>query len=68
MKIGLSYDLKQAFVQDKGLPEDALEEYDSTETVDALQRAIEARGHSVVRLGGGRQFLTIFCLKSRFRF
>jgi D-alanine-D-alanine ligase len=38
-------------------PEDALEEYDSIETVDALQAAIENQGHSVVRLGGGREFL-----------
>jgi D-alanine-D-alanine ligase len=39
-------------------PEDALEEYDSAETVEALKSAIEARGHSVVKLGGGREFLS----------
>jgi D-alanine-D-alanine ligase len=57
MKIGLSYDLKEAFTQAREGPEDALEEYDSLETVDALQRAIEAKGHAVLKLGGGRQFL-----------
>lgn len=57
MKIGLSYDLKEAFSQSPEGPEDALEEYDSVETVDALKNAIEARGHSVVKLGGGRKFL-----------
>ena len=58
MKIGLSYDLKESvapFIA--GQPDDALEEYDSTETVEALQAAIESRGHSVVKLGGGREFL-----------
>ena len=41
----------------KEQPEDALEEYDSVETVEALKAAIEAKGHSVVKLGGGREFL-----------
>jgi len=57
MKIGLSYDLKEAVSRGKGQPEDALEEYDSVETVNALKAAIEAKGHSVVKLGGGREFL-----------
>jgi D-alanine-D-alanine ligase len=57
MKIGLSYDLKEAVTPGKDQPEDALEEYDSSETVNALRSAIEARGHEVVQLGGGREFL-----------
>ncbi len=57
MRIGLSYDLKEAFSAAQGQPEDALEEYDSAETVEALARAIESRGHAVVKLGGGKQFL-----------
>jgi D-alanine-D-alanine ligase len=57
MRIGLAYDLKEAFVSGQGQPEDALEEYDSAETVEALKRAIEVKGHSVVKLGGGRDFL-----------
>ena len=57
MKIGLSYDLKDAVSAGSGQPEDALEEYDSVETVDALKAAIEAKGHEVVKLGGGREFL-----------
>jgi D-alanine-D-alanine ligase len=75
MKIGLSYDLKEAVAShinppaDQGPgespfrhskpPEDALEEYDSLETVEALKSAIEARGHTVVTLGGGREFLRL---------
>jgi len=57
MKIGLSFDLKEAVSLGKDQPEDALEEYDSLETVGALQAAIEAKGHEVVKLGGGREFL-----------
>ena len=57
MKIGLSYDLKDSIATGQEQPEDALEEYDSVETVDALTAAIEAKGHSVVKLGGGREFL-----------
>jgi D-alanine-D-alanine ligase len=57
MKIGLSYDLKASVSTGQGQPEDALEEYDSIETVDALKAAIEAKGHTVVKLGGGREFL-----------
>lgn len=58
MKIGLSYDLKEAVPLGPADTEDALEEYDSVETVEAIAAAIEAQGHSVVRLGGGRGFLS----------
>ena len=57
MRIGLSYDLKETMDLGGKQPEDALEEYDSAETIEALRSAIEARGHSVVKLGGGRDFL-----------
>ena len=58
MKIGLSYDLKETVGLGLYSPEDALEEYDSLETVEAIEAAIKAQGHSVVRLGGGRDFLS----------
>jgi len=57
MRIGLSYDLKDDLVVGSGLPEDANEEYDSLETIDALDSALVAQGHEIVRLGGGRGFL-----------
>jgi len=57
MKIGLSYDLKEAVPRGQAEPEDALEEYDSLETVETIAAVIESMGHSVSRLGGGRQFL-----------
>lgn len=56
MKIGLSYDIKQQAATE-GLPEDAFEEYDSPETVEALAAAIGSHGHEVIRLGGGQSFL-----------
>jgi len=57
MKIGLAYDLKDSVPRTEVSPDDCLEEYDSLETVEAIARAIEARSHTVVRLGGGRGFL-----------
>jgi len=57
MRIGLSYDLKHSVPVACNQPEDALEEYDSPETVDAIETALGAEGHSVVRLGGGKEFL-----------
>jgi D-alanine-D-alanine ligase len=56
MRIGLSYDLKIA-VTGQHAVDDALEEYDSPETVELITAAFESRGHEVVRLGGGEQFL-----------
>ena len=58
MKIGLAYDLKEAVSSASSYPEDALEEYDSPETVEALANIFESLGHSVVKLGGGKEFIT----------
>jgi D-alanine-D-alanine ligase len=57
MRIGLSYDLKQEVELGQPGPEDALEEYDSPKTIEFIAAALETGGHSVVRLGGGREFL-----------
>lgn len=57
MKIGLAYDLKQAVTASAAAPDDALEEYDSAETVNLLAAAIRSAGHEPVALGGGRSFL-----------
>ena len=57
MKIGLAYDLKDEVASTPNLPEDALEEYDSPETIEAITAVIESMEHSVVKLGGGREFL-----------
>lgn len=60
MRIGLTFDLKEAVkgsLSAEGQPEDALEEYDSEETIRGIEAAIESDGHSTIRLGGGRDFL-----------
>lgn len=57
MKIGLAYDLKEEVPLNKEQPDDALEEYDSLETVEAIASVLESLGHSVARLSGGRRFI-----------
>ena len=58
MKIGLAYDLKQEIEVGQNFPEDALEEYDSLEVVNAIAAALRSLGHDTTKLGGGRKFLT----------
>jgi len=58
MRIGLAYDLKEDIEVGQDIPEDALEEYDSLEVVNAIASGLHALGHSTVKLGGGRQFLS----------
>ncbi len=57
MRIGLSYDLKEAIPVEQDGTDDAFEEYDSSETVELISSALEAKGHSVVMLGGGKEFI-----------
>ncbi len=57
MRVGLSYDLKEAVALENAAPDDALEEYDSPTTIEYIQRALEGEGHSVIKLGGGDEFL-----------
>jgi len=57
MKIGMVYDLKEDIGLSTGQPEDALEEYDCLETVQAIATGLESLGHAVVMLGGGKDFL-----------
>lgn len=57
MQIGLSYDLKEAIPLILDSPDDAFEEYDTVETVEIIVSALEAKGHTVVKLGGGIEFV-----------
>jgi len=56
MRIGLAYDLKEA-IAEQAHRDDALEEYDSWETVKLIAASLEAGGHTVVMLGGGKEFI-----------
>ena len=57
MKIGLSFDLKDAVTAEQDCLDDTLEEYDSPETVELISTVLESKGHSVVKLGGSSEFL-----------
>ncbi|NLE09761.1 MAG: ATP-grasp domain-containing protein [Dehalococcoidales bacterium] len=57
MNIGLACDLKDAVPAENNLVTDALEEYDSVETVEIIKASLENGGHQVTMLGGGKQFL-----------
>jgi len=57
MRLGLSFDLKDDIKPGEAVAEDALEEYDSRETVSLLADCLQAGGHQVTLLGGGRQFI-----------
>ena len=50
MRIGLTYDLKDDYLQ-LGLSEAQVAEFDSGETIDGLCRALTALGHDCVRIG-----------------
>ncbi|HEV7571942.1 MAG TPA: D-alanine--D-alanine ligase [Thermoanaerobaculia bacterium] len=52
MRIGLTYNLKPA-----GAEGDQFEEFDSVETIKALESAICASGHEPIRLGWGLEML-----------
>src|SRR5262245_40986356 len=54
MRIGLTYNLKPADAAG-----DQFEEFDSLETVEALEGALRARGHTPLRLGWGEEMLAI---------
>jgi D-alanine-D-alanine ligase len=54
VRIGLTYNLKPADVAG-----DQFEEFDSLETVEALEGALRARGHTTLRLGWGEEMLSI---------
>lgn len=52
LKVGITYNLKKDFPKQEGQPIDHLEEYDSEETIEAIQKVLERDGHQVIRLGG----------------
>src|SRR5712692_9774068 len=52
MRIGLTYNLKP-----EGAVGDRYEEFDSLQTIEALESALHACGHEPVRLGWGEEML-----------
>jgi D-alanine-D-alanine ligase len=57
MKIGITFDLKTPGQVPANAPDDAQEEFDSPQTIEAIARVLRDLGHQVVLLGDGREFL-----------
>jgi len=57
LDIGIAADLRSEQEAGPGAAEDALEEYDSEETVAAIAEALHALGHRPRFLGGGRRLV-----------
>lgn len=57
MRVGFSYDLKDDY-RKLGHSEEAIAEFDSEETIGAIEKAIQANGHEVERIGNIRQLTT----------
>lgn len=57
MRLGLTFNLKPELGPSPGEPIDRFEEFDSVETVDAIDRALRSCGHEVERLGWGASML-----------
>jgi D-alanine-D-alanine ligase len=56
MHIGLTYDLRSDYLA-RGWSDEETAEFDRPETIDALDRALDALGHSVDRIGSARQLI-----------
>jgi D-alanine-D-alanine ligase len=57
MRIGITYDLKTDLSNRSDLPDDFQEEFDSPATVEAIATVLRELGHSVEKLGDGRELL-----------
>ncbi|HEV7426126.1 MAG TPA: D-alanine--D-alanine ligase [Thermoanaerobaculia bacterium] len=57
MRLGLTYNLKPAGAELAVADNDQFEEFDSVETIEALESAMRAAGHEPVRLGWGLEML-----------
>ncbi|MEP7104565.1 MAG: D-alanine--D-alanine ligase [Chloroflexota bacterium] len=57
MEIGIAFDLACDFVPAHGEAPDSLADYDSEDTVAAVEEVFQRAGHGTRRLGGGRRFL-----------
>jgi D-alanine-D-alanine ligase len=56
MRIGLTYDLRAEYLA-AGYGEEETAEFDQGETIEGLERAVRALGHSPVRIGHARQLI-----------
>jgi len=52
LRVGITYNLRRDFFSEEDQPIDALEEFDSEETIDAIRDVLRGEGHEVIKLGG----------------
>jgi len=52
LRVGITYNLRRDFSSLEDHPIDALEEFDSEETIDAIRDVLKGEGHEVIKLGG----------------
>lgn len=52
LKVGITFNLKKDYSLDENQPIDLFEEFDSEETIEAIQKVLESEGHEVILLGG----------------
>ncbi|MBF0290567.1 MAG: D-alanine--D-alanine ligase [Nitrospinae bacterium] len=57
MRVGLTYDLRKDY-EGEGLDEEQLAEFDSPETIDALENAIRRMGHETDRIGNSARLIS----------
>jgi D-alanine-D-alanine ligase len=57
MRIGITYDLKSDAPTPAGMPDDFQEEFDSPITIEAIASVLRRLGHTVEKLGDGREML-----------
>ncbi|MBU0509607.1 D-alanine--D-alanine ligase [bacterium] len=64
MKVGMTYDLRAAYLAE-GYGEEETAEFDRTETIEALDDALRVLGHDTDRIGHARQLVSRLALGDR---
>jgi len=59
VRIGLTFDIRSDYPRAAGDPADAAAEFDHPDTIRAIEQAIEAAGHTVVRIGNAEALLKV---------
>ncbi len=64
MKIGLTYDLRSAYLA-MGYTEEQTAEFDRDDTIDAIEKALRELGHETERIGHARQLIAALAAGNR---
>lgn len=66
-KVGLCYDLREDYLK-RGFTPEQTAEFESVETIIALERVLKARGYKVERVGGARRLIQKLAAGQRWDF